>query len=404
MGLFPHEYISIIEANSKSSLQSAANKLQWALVKGLAEQDDVKVSICNSLYVGPFPKKYKKCRVPTFEFKDNSTVSGINVGFVNLPVVKTFSRFFGVKKHINSWYMNKKESNDKVLVIYALTLSFSLIANYISKRYSDIKVCIIVPDLPEYMNLNAMEKRSFYRILKSFEIFIIRKCIRNIKYFVLLTDAMKTWFQNPINYTVVEGIIHPEELKNDQAVYDNETTKRVIYAGGIKKEYGVADLVSAFCELNEKEWTLEIYGDGVDLPYVKKIAKDCPNVVFYGHISNSIVTKEYRMASLLVNPRKNQELAAYSFPSKISEYMTSGTPMLAYKLDGVPDEYDPFYFHISEEEGGLKKSLQEVIHLPNSIRHLMGENARKFVQENKTPKKQCEKIVQLLQGGGQGFK
>ena len=58
MGLFPDEFREEIQKDSKKGIQNAANKLQWAIVKGLDQIQDVNVSIINSLYIGSYPKKY----------------------------------------------------------------------------------------------------------------------------------------------------------------------------------------------------------------------------------------------------------------------------------------------------------------------------------------------------------
>ena len=90
MGLFPKEYESTILNDSVYGIQNAANKLQWAIVDGLKEQKDVHLSVLNSLYIGSFPRKYKKMRIPSFSFKVGSTEEGYNVGFINIPFFKAF--------------------------------------------------------------------------------------------------------------------------------------------------------------------------------------------------------------------------------------------------------------------------------------------------------------------------
>jgi len=115
-----------------------------------------------------------------------------------------------------------------------------------------------------------------------------------------------------------------------------------------------------------------------------------------GLASNEVVVEHQKRSSLLVNPRKKQEFTKYSFPSKVLEYMSSGTPMLAYRLDGIPTEYDPFYYQIREDSDGLKKSLEFVISLPENIRLDLGKKAREYVFAYKNPKKQCKKVVELL--------
>jgi glycosyltransferase involved in cell wall biosynthesis len=56
------------------------------------------------------------------------------------------------------------------------------------------------------------------------------------------------------------------------------------------------------------------------------------------------VAKDWiRKADVLVNPRQNDEAyTKYSFPSKNIEYLLSGNPVVAYMLDGVPEEYRKF--------------------------------------------------------------
>lgn len=396
MGLFPKEYEETIEKNTRKYLQNAANKLQWAIIRGLDAQEGVNVQVCNSVYIGAYPRKYRKCFIPSFPFSHKTSGDGMNLGFINLPFIKIFSRYFNIKKYIDSWCRENINSTEAVFLVYALTTPFTWIADYVSKHYPNVKVCIIVPDLPEYMNYSAMQKRSIYYYVKSAEIHFIKKSIANINCYVLLTDAMKTWFGRPIEYTVVEGIANPDEFISPADDTAENAVKHILYSGGIKLEYGVGDLVSAFCAINNKGWVLDIYGDGADLAKVTAMANGNPNVLFHGSVKNSIVVAEQRIADLLVNPRKKQKLTAYSFPSKIIEYMSSGTPMLAYKLDGVPDEYDDFYFQIPNHDGGLIQALTTVMDMDHTTRREMGKKARNFVAENKTPYVQCKKIIQLL--------
>lgn len=399
MGLFPKEYEKTVEKDTIKYMQIAANKLQWAIVRGLDAQEGVNVHICNSMYIGVYPKTYRKLRIPSFPFSHKVPGDGMNIGFITLPYIKIFSRYFSSKKYIKNWYKHSCSSSEKVFLVYALTTPFTWLAKYVSKNFPDVKVCIIVPDLPEYMDYGKMQKRGLYYFYKTAEISNIKKAIKNINYFVLLTDSMKSWFNKAISYTVVEGIANPDELDDTCKCSVENPVKHIVYAGGIKFEYGVGDLVSAFCCVEKADWVLDIYGDGPDLANIKALAGDNRNIFFHGPVANSIVVEKLKTADLLVNPRKNQELTAYSFPSKIIEYMSSGTPMLAYKLDGVPNEYDNYYFHIPDRDAGLIEALTQVMDMDRSFRREMGKKAKQFIIENKTPDVQCKKIVQLLEYG-----
>lgn len=395
-GLFPNEYLANIEKDSISGMQNAANKLQWAILEGLDQQERVETDVCNSLYIGAYPRRYRKWRIPTFAFSHNNRNKGINVGFINLPFIKIISRYHSIKRYIDVWARKNITEKDKALIIYALTTPFTWIANYVQAKYKDIKVCIVVPDLPEYMNVAAMKKKGIYHFLKSIEIINIRYSIRHIENFVLLTDAMKEWFGRTIHYTVVEGIASQIIAERIDVNELNCDEKHIIYAGGIKREYGVADLVESFCRIKASDWVLDIYGDGVDLDDIRRIAQQRENVIFHGRVSNEKVVRALSTASILVNPRNNQEFAAYSFPSKIMEYMASGTPMLAYKLDGIPLEYEPYYYHIQDAENGMETAMRVVMNASEEERRCLGNRAKQFVAEMKNPVIQTKRILELL--------
>ena len=90
-------------------------------------------------------------RIPTFYFKHSETAENdINIGFCNLMGYKFFSRYITAKKAIKRW-AKEKTSEQKVLLSYALTTPFCQLCDYVKKRFPKIKVCVVVPDLPDYM-------------------------------------------------------------------------------------------------------------------------------------------------------------------------------------------------------------------------------------------------------------
>lgn len=244
-----------------------------------------------------------------------------------------------------------------------------------------------------YMNVTKVQKSLVYRTRKKIEEFLFHRSLKNVDGYVLLTDGMKEWFTTDINYTVVEGMA---TIDNTIDVDDIKKKKQILYAGGIKREYGVIDLVSAFSQIDDPEWELVIYGDGTDMESVCEYAKKDVRIKIMGSAPNAVVMKHQREAALLINPRKNQEMAKYSFPSKTLEYMLSGTPMLGYKLAGIPEEYYDNMFVIQDSENGMEEALRKAMNLPETERIKMGEKAKNFVVKEKNPEKQCKKILELI--------
>ena len=390
-GLFPEEYVDEINKYSLAGVQNAANKLQWGIVKGLDALGE-NVTIFNSIYVGSYPRLYRKIMIPTFHFSHGSEKNDINIGFINIAGIKVLSRYYTVKRELDKW-ASVDSGREKVLLIYAMTTPFAQLAGYIKRKYSSIKVIYIIPDLPMYMNVTKVQESSVYRTRKKIEEFLFHRSLKNVDGYVLLTDGMKEWFTTDINYTVVEGMAI---IDNTIDVDDIKKKKQILYAGGIKREYGVIDLVSAFSQIDDPEWELVIYGDGTDMESVCEYAKKDVRIKIMGSAPNAVVMKHQREAALLINPRKNQEMAKYSFPSKTLEYMLSGTPMLGYKLAGIPEEYYDNMFVIQDSENGMEEALRKAMDLPETERIKMGEKAKHFVVKEKNPEKQCKKILELI--------
>lgn len=390
-GLFPEEYVDEINKYSLTGVQNAANKLQWGIVKGLDALGE-NVTIFNSIYVGSYPRLYRKIMIPTFHFSHGSEKNDINIGFINIAGIKVLSRYYTVKRELDKW-ASVDSGREKVLLIYAMTTPFAQLAGYIKRKYSSIKVIYIIPDLPMYMNVTKVQESLVYRTRKKIEEFLFHRSLKNVDGYVLLTDGMKEWFTTDINYTVVEGMA---TIDNTIDVDDIKKKKQILYAGGIKREYGVIDLVSAFSQIDDPEWELVIYGDGTDMESVCEYAKKDVRIKIMGSAPNAVVMKHQREAALLINPRKNQEMAKYSFPSKTLEYMLSGTPMLGYKLAGIPEEYYDNMFVIQDSENGMEEALRKAMNLPETERIKMGEKAKNFVVKEKKPEKQCKKILELI--------
>ena len=134
------------------------------------------------------------------------------------------------------------------------------------------------------------------------------------------------------------------------------------------------------------------------LAKLKEIADRERFISVRGVLPNAEVLKRQKQVSVLVNPRKaNRDFTKYSFPSKTIEYMASGTPMMGYRLHGVPDEYYEYIFEIAEEENGLENCLKKVMTLSSDERERVGMLAERFIRYEKNGVKQCRKIIDLVE-------
>lgn len=393
-GLFPKQTEEEIISNSIGKIDNAANNLQWNLVNGFDANLKRPVKIINSLYVGSYPKKFKTAKISTYEFKHSESSSDINVGFVNIAGIKHFYRFKSLKPFLKKWATSKTQSN-KVIIAYALTSVFVELLFYIKKINAKVVTVIIVPDLPQYMD-TTNNKSIIRNIFKAISISHINYRILNIDGFVLLTkymiDALNLYEKNTV---VVEGIssFFPTNISNDAT-----GIIKIVYTGTLNLRYGVLNLVNAFMRIDKINFRLVLCGTGDAVSLIEDAIRVDNRIIYMGQLNKIDILDIQNSATILVNPRQNNEIfTKYSFPSKILEYLSCGKPVIAYKLDGIPDEYDNFIYYVNDDSiESLKNKIIEIAEQPDKVRQAFGEAARNWVLKDKNCVKQTAKILEMI--------
>lgn len=388
-GFFEKEMEEEIIKDSKGIVQYAANKFQWNLIDGFEKQNDSTLTLLSAPFVGAFPKYYKKAY---FKSKSNTYVDFNNIwGYKNIArkraLIERISQFVNI------------ESDEKVIVVYSPHTPFLQAAVQAKKNDPSIHICLVVPDLPEFMNLSD-KKTMIYKIFKKIDIYVLYKNLKHVDSYVLLTDQMKEML--PINqspYTVIEGLVKqqgdPLSCQSDEI---NNENKSILYTGTLNKKFGVLNLIKAFIEMNETDITLNVCGSGDSELEIKNYSNKYPNIKFWGQVSNDKALELQNSATVLVNPRQNNELfTRYSFPSKNMEYLLSGKPLVAYKLDGIPDEYDLYIQYVENDEiSTLARKLKNVVNMPADERVEIGRQGQKFVLDEKNNVIAVGKIIEMI--------
>ena len=121
-------------------------------------------------------------------------------------------------------------------------------------------------------------------------------------------------------------------------------------------------------------------------------------VIFLGRVDRKEALALQRGASVLVNPRQNnEEFTRYSFPSKTMEYLASGVPVVAYRLDGIPSEYDRYINYVPDNSPqALAGVITDVLNRSAEERRLEGACAKRFVLGEKNRVRQAKRILDFL--------
>ena len=276
---------------------------------------------------------------------------------------------------------------DSVVVVDCLnrtTAFFALLAAKLRGR----RCAGIITDLPDMLGGGSFSKKMAN--------FVIRHCTD----YVLLTEAMNDYIRNPGKpYVILEG--HSDiSMKEKQPSMDKKQPVRtVFYAGGVSRQYGLADLAEGFLRSDLPNTRLEIYGPGDYVNELQSIAEKDARVFYGGMLLNTEIVAKEQEATLLVNPRPtHEEFVKYSFPSKTMEYMASGTPVLTTRLPGMPKEYEPYVYFIEEESpDGIAAALKAVLEHTDEELFQKGQEARDFVLNCRNNVIQAKKLLQMLE-------
>jgi glycosyltransferase involved in cell wall biosynthesis len=387
--LFPQDRIKEIVDNSNTSIDNAANNFQYALLNGLIFYYP-NLEIITQPSIRTYPIHYKKIHFKTSLFSFNQIEKNSCLGFINLPIIKHFHKTRKLYKKLKDTLCKKEKT---LIFLYSIHSPFLQAVTEIKKRNKNVKVCLIAPDLPQFM---SESKNPIYRFLKNLDSLIIQNCLKYVDAFVLLSDQMVSALKiEKTPWVRVEGIYSSSEINLGRIQKEDKT---ILYTGTLAKRYGIINLIQAFNLIKSKDYNLWICGEGDSKKEVIKASIKDDRIKYFGQLPTKKIFELQKKATVLINPRTPDGIyTKFSFPSKTMEYLASGTPTIMYRLDGVPDEYYNFVYVI-EEQGieGLQNTLKLVCEKDPSELHEFGEKASMFILKNKNPLSQVKKIFEMV--------
>lgn len=352
-GVYTEKNEKEVFAYSRGYVEQSANIFQRKLINGI-EKNNIENKIISAPLIGAYPMRYTKSKFNGFAEKSNKYEY---VSFNNIWGIRNVSRAQALKKKIKEYLKNETEENFLILV-YCPHTPFLEAATYAKSLKPKSKICLVVPDLPQYMNLNE-KGRGLYDFFKKFDIRHMETHIAKVDSFALLTEPMKDVLRvGDRPYLVVEGIVDDNSDSAIQEKIDSDGIKRIVYTGKMNMKFGIKELVDSFMRIEGNEYRLILCGDGDARAYVENKAREDARIEYKGMVTAREAKEHINMADVLVNPRpNNEEYTKYSFPSKNIEYLMTGKPVVAYMLDGMPQHYKEFLCEIPSGEVNFEKTL-----------------------------------------------
>lgn len=393
-GFFPKHIEKDIRQKSKHQVQNSANNFQWAIIKGIEKNIRKSIILITAPFIGYFPLYYSASYIPASNFSHNNDTTDFSIGFLNLPIIKNIVKYIKIKRKILE--IIKDTTQNWIIILYSLDLAYLKAVVELRRKNINVRICVIITDLPEFQ-IEANIFSQFYK--KHFEYNSVYNSLKYFDCFVVLTNGMlsKLKIGDKPN-VIVEGLFDNIEEDSQKSQSDGDEIV-ILYTGTLSEMYGLKNLLDAFAMIHNKNYRLWICGGGeVGAKLIQNRIQNDDRIVFWGLINRARILELQKRATILINPRNNYgEYNKYSFPSKTMEYFASGTPVLIYKLDGIPEEYYDYCYTVDDNSPlGLANAITKICNLDKQELTQKGESARDFILNRKNSIVQCEKIVRLL--------
>jgi glycosyltransferase involved in cell wall biosynthesis len=161
---------------------------------------------------------------------------------------------------------------------------------------------------------------------------------------------------------------------------------KILFVGGLDKAHyfkGIDNLLEAVSQIPNRDWELEIIGDGdLKSSYIEKTKKlkIDKQTNFKGRLNDSDLKLAYQNADIFVLPSINKGEA---FGIVLLEAMAAGLPVVATKLAGVRNVFRNSCEGLIVEPNEIKnlsEALKKLLANKNQ-RQAMGEAGRKLVEQ-----------------------
>lgn len=387
--LIADKSIDEIVKKSKIKPSNAPVYFEKMLAKGLLE-NNIDLTVLSIPTVSSFPNG----SMLAWGRRKEKLDCGITVTWIpciNLLFFKQFCAKIGSFLEIFLWLLKNRKEKDKVILNYSVYPPYSSATQILGKLFH-ITTSSIITDLPEY--LYKMGKSiGFKKIMNEYYSRQMVKYQGGYDKYIFLTEHMARRMNLEDKPSILMEGFADEHLFDGYDDIEKNNKKTVMYAGRLTEDFNIRALVDGFM-LVKGDYELWLFGSGDMVDYIKLCSQKDSRISYFGKVDRKELLRHMKMAHLLISVKSpHEDHANYAFPSKILEYMTSGTAVASTMVGGIPKDYFNYIYAIEKEDKfGIKKLLEFVFLIDTNENNAMGIKAQRFVLEQKNYCYQCKRI------------
>lgn len=315
--------------------------------------------------------------------------------FLNLTPLKQFVIGVATLWALLVWGWRTRGIAHRVVYTFNLTVPPGL-STLLGARLIGAKAVVSLNDIHEPGHM--VPATLFHR----FDFWMQRQLIPLFDGHIAVADKIMADFAPGKPYLRLEGGIANDVLegtgKSLRLIGDQSLPFTIVSAGRLDETNGVRVLLESFSILEGDHYRLRIAGTGPLEAEVRQAAAKDSRIEFCGFISFEKVLALYDSADVLINMRLTKDRnTRYFFPSKLMEYLASGTPVITTCTGHVEEEFGDFVFLLENETSkGLSEAIRQVASIAHESRADMGRRAREYMVKNKSWDSQGRKVLKFI--------
>lgn len=364
-----------------------------ALVKGL-QANGIVCDTINSSRLPEYPT-YPEKIISAFEWTEENGAKCKSISYLNYKYINLVSKKMVLIREARAW-ARENIHDDVTIFVYQMHTPFMAAVVAVKKIIPSARIVLIVPDLPQYMDMNMSKLKKVLKVIDWKSICIYMKSVDK---YVLYSKHMAEFLKlRDGSWMVMEGSFDPSLIIEDTEIQHNDQKIVVMYSGVLDLRYGIKELLDAM-ELLDDRYELWLTGNGNAVPLIDERAKSDPRIKFFGFLPSRLdLLKKQHEATMLISTRDPSEVASkYCFPSKIFEYMVSGNPVISTRIEGIPCEYFAHMVELPDiKPDTIAEKIRFVADMTPEERGAFGTAARDFVLDKKNNVAQMKRVLEFL--------
>ena len=276
---------------------------------------------------------------------------------IKKPIIDEIIRFFDTMRLLRNWEKRYGHNDSRIILLNAsieVNLAVLLVSKLCKIKVSGLLIDTALGNFKRNTIWNRYLYFCYYFSEKIYK-YLDGNMALNPRVVGYLNLTKKPFHLTKIGYSGIH--------KYSTAIKQNKK-KKIVYTGSLMYYDGTEELLNAVAQLEQDNIELLIFGSGPLSQMAKSFAAKYNHIKFMGYLPNDKISQVLHEADFLINPRIAYFYTdIFGFPSKIIEYLLSGTPVITTPFAAMPEAYEEFVYLIQEESvKGIKNAIITALH------------------------------------------